>query len=130
MYYSKTILNRFLRPKHLGHFSAPDGVGDTQNLKCGDIMKIYIKVANQKGKEYIKDVKFETLGCGAAIAVSDMICELAKGKTLAETKKISFQDVAGKLGAMPPQKMHCAHLAETALRSAIKDYEKSSLTRR
>jgi nitrogen fixation NifU-like protein len=123
-YYSKQVLDHFLHPKHLGRFDNPDGVGDTENLKCGDIMKIYIKVAKKNNQEYIKDIRFETMGCGTAIASSDMICQLAKGKTLSRAKKIKFQDVADKLGALPPQKIHCAHLAETALKSAIDNYEK------
>lgn len=119
-YYSKTILNRFLKPKFMGKLEKADGVGSTQNLKCGDVMKIYLKV----GKDKIKDIKFETMGCGHAIASSDMICELAIGKTLAQAKKIKFSDVASKLGKMPPQKLHCSSLAEYALKQAIADYEK------
>lgn len=123
-YYSKKVLDHFMHPKHLGRLDDADGVGDTQNLACGDIMKLYIKVNKEKGKEYVKDIKFETLGCGTAIATSDMICDLAKGKTLEEAKKIKFKDVADELGELPAQKIHCAHLAETALKSAIKDYER------
>ncbi len=124
-YYSKQVLDHFMHPKHLGRFDNPDGVGDTENLKCGDIMKIYIKVGKKNSQEYIKDIRFETMGCGIAIATSDMICELVKGKTLEEAKKIKFKDVADKLGELPPQKIHCANLAETALKAAISDYEKT-----
>ena len=122
-YYSKKVLEHFMNPKHLGSIDKADGVGDTKNLRCGDIMRIYIKVGERQGQKYIKDIKFETLGCGYAIAASDMICDLAQGKTLTEAKKIKFSDIADKLGKLPVQKIHCAHLAETALKTAIKDYE-------
>ena len=112
-----------MHPKRLGKIEGADGVGDTQNLKCGDIMKIYIKVDQKKGKEYIKDIKFETMGCGHAIAISDMICDLAKGKTIEEAKKITFDSMAKEVGVVPKPKLHCIRLAETALQSAIKDYE-------
>lgn len=118
-YYSKTILEHFLHPKHMGRFENAEGIGSTENLKCGDVMKVYIKVKNGK----IKDIKFETMGCGHAVASSDMICDLALGKTIEEAKNIKFSDVVEKLGEMPPQKIHCSSLAEHALKSAIKDYE-------
>ena len=118
-YYSETILDHFLHPKHMGRLENADGVGSTENLKCGDVMKIYIKVKNDK----IKDIKFETMGCGHAIASSDMICDLALGKTIQEAKNIKFSDVVEKLGEMPSQKLHCSSLAEHALKEAIKDYE-------
>ena len=122
--YSKKVIEHFLHPKHWGKVRNLDGVGNTVNLACGDIMKIYIKVGKKKGKEYIKTVKFETMGCAAAIAASDMICDLAEEKTLKEAKKIGFKDIADELGSLPVQKIHCAHLAETALKMAIKDYER------
>ena len=112
-----------MHPKNMGSIGNADGIGDTQNLKCGDIMKIYIKVEKGKEGEYIKDIKFETMGCGHAISISDMICGLAKGKTLEEAKKISFQDIGEEVGKVPKPKLHCIALAETALKSAIKDYE-------
>jgi len=121
-YYSKKVLNHFLKPKHLGKIKNPDGTGSTQNLKCGDVMKIYIKVEKDK----IKDIKFETLGCAHAIASSDLICDLALGKTIAQAKKIKFKQVLKELGDMPPQKIHCTSLAEYALKEAIKDYENKS----
>ncbi|OIO46236.1 iron-sulfur cluster assembly scaffold protein [bacterium (Candidatus Gribaldobacteria) CG10_big_fil_rev_8_21_14_0_10_37_21] len=127
MYYSKTILKRFLSPKFMGKITKPDGVGNTQNLKCGDVMKIYLKVSKKQGKEVISEIKFETMGCGHAIASTDMICELALGKTLEQAKKIKFSDVALKLGQMPPQKLHCSSLAQYALQQAIFDYEKKHL---
>jgi len=118
--YSQKVIDRFLNPKNMGKIENPDGVGNTENLRCGDIMKVYIKVKNN----VIKDIKFETLGCAAAIASSDMICELAKGKTLKEAKKIGFNDVSGELGSLPDIKIHCASLAESALKMAIEDYER------
>ena len=123
-YYSKKVLDHFLHPKNLGKIKKPDGVGDTQNLRCGDIMKIYIKVEKEKGKEIIKDAKFETFGCGHAIAISDMICDLVKGKTLNEALNVGYKDIAPSLGQIPPAKVHCVHLAEQALKSAINDYRK------
>ncbi|MCX6764740.1 MAG: iron-sulfur cluster assembly scaffold protein [Candidatus Nealsonbacteria bacterium] len=122
--YSKKVMDHFLHPRHLGKIKNPDGVGDTENLRCGDIMRIYIKVGKKKDKEFIKDIKFETLGCAAAIASSDMICELAKGKILEEAKKVGFKDVADELGFLPSLKLHCANLAESALKMAIENYEK------
>ena len=122
--YSKKVIEHFLHPKHWGKMKNSDGTGNTENLRCGDIMKIYIKVGKKKNKEYIKNLKFETMGCAAAIATSDMICDLAKGKELKEAKKIGLKDIADELGSLPVQKIHCAHLAETALKMAIKDYER------
>lgn len=119
-YYSKKIMDHFMHPKNLGKIDNADGVGTTENLKCGDAMKIYIKVDEN---ERIKDIKFETLGCGHAISISDMICELAKSKTIEQAKKIVFQDVADAAGEIPKPKLHCVSLAETALKSALQDYE-------
>lgn len=87
-------------------------------------MKMYISIEESRGKKRLKEVKFETLGCGHAVAISDMLAELAQGKTLEQAKKISLNDIKSELGDIPPQKVHCVHLAETALRSAIADYEK------
>ena len=123
-YYSKKIIERFLKPKNLGIIKNPDGAGDTKNLRCGDIMKIYLKIEKKKGKEYVKEAKFQTLGCAAAVATSDMICDLAKGKTLKEALKISFKNVEKKLRPLPPQKLHCCYLAEEGLKEAIRDYQR------
>ncbi len=123
-YYSKKVLERFLRPKNMGKIKEASGVGDTQNLRCGDVMKIYIKVRQEKGKEVIKDAKFETMGCGHAISISDMICDLIKGKTLAEALKVGYKDIAPQFGNIPPAKVHCVHLAEQAVKSAVEDYQK------
>ena len=123
-YYSKKVLARFLNPKNMGKIKEASGIGDTKNLRCGDVMKIYIKVEVKKGKEVIKDAKFETLGCGHAISISDMICDLIKGKTLAEALKVGYKDIAPSLEPIPPAKVHRVHLAEQAVKSAIKNYQK------
>ena len=120
-YYSKKIINHFLHPKNLGKIKDADGFGDTTNLRCGDLMKIYIKV--DKKKNIIKDAKFETFGCGHAIAISDMICDLVKGKTFAEALKVGYAAIVEELGPIPPVKMHCAKLAQAALKVAIEDYQ-------
>lgn len=112
-----------MNPRNRGKIKNPSAMGMVGNPICGDIMKIYIKVADKKGKEILEDVKFETLGCASAIATSSMVTELAKGKSLEEAKKISKKDVAGALGGLPSIKMHCSNLAEEALRDAIKNYE-------
>lgn len=103
----------------------PSGVGIAGNPVCGDLMKVYIKVVNDKKKgEIIKDIKFETLGCASAIATSSMITELAKGKTLDEAIKITRGEVADALEGLPPIKMHCSNLADEGLHKAIEDYLK------
>lgn len=103
----------------MGNIKDPDGVGEVGNPICGDIMKLYIKVNDN----IITDIKFETLGCGAAIATSSMITDMAKGETLEEAVKITRQDVADELGGLPPIKMHCSNLAADALKKAIEDYK-------
>ncbi len=114
-----------MRPHNQGKIKNPDGVGIVGNPVCGDIMRIYIKVGKiKKEDEIIKDIKFETLGCGAAIATSSMVTDLAKGKTLKEAMKITREDVADELEGLPPIKMHCSNLAADALHEAIKDYQK------
>jgi len=106
-------------PHNVGEIPDADGVGKVGNPQCGDVMWLYIKVKDN----IITDIKFKTFGCGAAIATSSMITDLARGKTLEEAKKISRQDVADSLDGLPPVKMHCSNLAADALREAIKDYE-------
>jgi nitrogen fixation NifU-like protein len=117
--YSEKVMDHFANPRNVGEIADADGVGKVGNPQCGDVMWLYIKV---KG-DIITDIKFKTFGCGAAIATSSMITEMAKGKTLEEAKKISRQNVAEELDGLPPQKMHCSNLAADALREAIKDYE-------
>ena len=115
-----------MKPKNQGSMKDPDGFGTVGNPRCGDIMTVYIKVKKTKNKETISDIKFETLGCAAAIATSSMVTEIAKGKSLDDAFKITRQDVADKLEGLPPLKMHCSNLAEGALKRAIEDYRSKS----
>jgi len=117
--YSEKVMEHFANPHNVGEIPNADGIGKVGNPQCGDVMWLYIKVKDN----IITDIKFKTFGCGAAIATSSMITELARGKTLEEAKKISRQDVADSLDGLPPTKMHCSNLASDALREAIKDYE-------
>jgi len=113
-------MDHFMNPRNVGEIPDADGIGVEGNPTCGDVMKLFIKVKDEK----IEDIKFQTFGCGAAIAVSSMITEMAKGKTLDEAEKITKQDVSDKLGGLPPQKMHCSNLGADALKKAIEDYRK------
>jgi nitrogen fixation NifU-like protein len=123
--YSKKVIQHFTKPHNQGKIKKPDGVGMVGNPVCGDLMKIYIKVRNDKEQgEAIEDIKFETLGCASAIATSSMITDLAKGKSLSEALKISRNDVAEALEDLPPIKMHCSNLAADGLKAAIEDYRK------
>lgn len=123
MQYSKKVIEHFTRPRNQGVIKNPSGTGIVGNPVCGDLMKIYIKVnKNKQGEEFIKDIKFETLGCASAIATSSMITELAKGKSLKEAMKITRNDVADALEGLPAIKIHCSDLADDGLREAIKDY--------
>lgn len=117
--YSDKVMDHFTNPRNVGEIPDADGIGKVGNPQCGDVMWLYIKVDNN----IITDIKFKTFGCGAAIATSSMITEIAKGKTLEEAKKISRGDVADALDGLPPVKMHCSNLAADALLEAIKDYE-------
>jgi len=121
-YYTQEAIKRFMNPKNFGKIKNADGIGRVGNIKCGDLMELYIKVK----KDVITDVKFHTLGCAAAIATSDAICEMAKNKTIEEALRITYQDVADKLGSLPQVKIHCASLAQEGLKEAVLDYEKSS----
>lgn len=123
MNYSKKVMENFMHPKNLGEIKNPDGVGRVGNPTCGDVMEMQIKVGKKNGKEFIKDIKFKTFGCGAAIATSSMMTQLAKGKNLNEAQKISRGDVAESLGGLPALKMHCSNLASDALKRAIEDYK-------
>lgn len=116
--YSKKVIQHFTNPHNYGKMKSADAVGEAGNPVCGDLMKIYIKVEG----DIIKDIKFETLGCAAAIATSSMTTDLAKGKTLDEAMKISNKDVAESLEGLPPIKMHCSNLAANALHNAIEKY--------
>jgi len=118
--YSEKVMEHFRNPRNTGEIPDADGVGTVGNPVCGDMMTIYIKVKDNK----LADVKFKTFGCGAAVATSSMITELAKGKTLEEALKITRADVAESLGGLPPVKMHCSNLAADGLHEAIQDYLK------
>jgi nitrogen fixation NifU-like protein len=117
--YSKTVMDHFKSPRNVGTIEDAEGVGEIGNPLCGDIMSIYLKIEN----DVIEDIKFQTFGCGAAIAVSSMLTEIAKGKTLDEAKKITNKDVAEALDGLPKNKLHCSNLGADALQAAIKDYE-------
>jgi len=120
--YNNKVLDHFKNPRNMGEMKDADVVGEYGNPVCGDLMFIYIKVANKDGKEIIEDISFQTFGCAAAIATSSMITELAKGKTLDEARKITRDDIATSLGGLPPQKLHCSNLAADALHDAIQKY--------
>ncbi len=118
--YSEKVMEHFSNPRNVGEIEDADGIGEVGNPVCGDMMTIYIKVDDGK----LSDVKFKTFGCGAAIATSSMITELAKGKTIEEALEISRDDVADSLDGLPPVKMHCSNLAADGLHLAIEDYKK------
>ncbi len=120
--YSEKVMEHFANPRNVGEIKDADGIGKVGNPVCGDLMWIYIKV--KAGK--LEDVKFKTFGCGAAIATSSMITEMAKGKTIEEALKITRGDVADALDGLPPIKMHCSNLAADGLHAAIKDYLEKS----
>jgi nitrogen fixation NifU-like protein len=125
-FYSPKVMEHIRHPQNLGEMINPDGRGTEGNPICGDVMRLFIKVGKKKGKDYIKDIKFQTLGCGAAIASSSMLTAIAKGKTLEEAGKITRQAVAKALGGLPPVKIHCSVLAVAALKKAIKDYRQKN----
>ena len=118
MEYTEQVMDHFMNPRNMGEMSDASGVGTVGNAKCGDIMRIYIKVEG----DVITDVKFKTFGCGAAIATSSKATEIVKGMTLAEAEKVTNKMVMEALGGLPPVKVHCSVLAEEALHAAIKDY--------
>jgi len=118
--YSEKVMDHFRNPRNVGVIEDADGVGEVGNAKCGDIMKMYLKIDN----DIITDVKFETFGCGSAIASSSMATELIKGKPVSEAMTLTNKAVAEALDGLPDYKMHCSVLAEEAIRSALKDYER------
>ena len=118
--YSEKVMDHFLHPRNVGSIENADGVGDVGNAKCGDIMKIFLKI--DKDTQVITDVKFETFGCGSAIASSSMATEMIKGKPLSEALMLSNKAVAEALDGLPAHKMHCSVLAEEAIKAAVKDY--------
>lgn len=116
--YNEKVMDHFMNPRNVGEIENPDGVGLVGNPVCGDVMKITIKVTDNR----IEDIKFKTFGCGAAIATSSMVTELVKGQTLEEALEISNRTVAEALDGLPPQKLHCSNLAADAVHMAIQDY--------
>ena len=117
--YSKKVMQRFTKPKFAREMKDADAVGEVGNVRCGDIMRVYIKVKKDK----ISEISFMTYGCVAAIASSDYLCEIAKGKTLEQAKKITSKDVINKMGEVPMIKIHCSILAQEALKKAIENYQ-------
>lgn len=123
--YSEKVMEHFSNPRNVGEIPDADGVGTVGNPVCGDVMKIFITVED----DHLKDIKFKTFGCGAAIATSSMVTEMAKGKSLEEALKISNKTVAEALDGLPPQKLHCSNLAADALHAAIDDYRQKHPTK-
>ena len=120
--YSEKVLDHFTNPRNVGEIPDADGVGQVGNPKCGDIMKMYLKIENN----IVVDAKFKTFGCGAAVATSSMATELIRGKTVEEALEITNKAVAEALDGLPPVKMHCSNLAEEAIKAAIEDYQKKN----
>jgi len=118
MNYSDQVLDHFMNPRNVGELDDPDGLGQVGNINCGDIMRMTIKVADNR----IADIRFKTFGCGAAIAVSSMVTEMVKGKTLEQSVQVNRDDVARALGGLPDKKLHCSNLGTDALKAAINDY--------
>ena len=116
--YTETVMDHFMHPRNVGEIENPDGVGQVGNAKCGDIMKMYLKIRDN----VIQDVKFETFGCGSAIASSSMATEMIKGKTIDQALAVTNRQVVDALGGLPAHKLHCSVLAEESIKSAIKDY--------
>ncbi len=123
--YSDKVMDHFTNPRNIGEIDDPDGIGEVGNPVCGDMMKFTIKVKDNR----LEDVKYFTFGCGAAIAVSSMVSEMAKGKTIEEALKISNKQVAEELGGLPGNKMHCSNLGAEALHKAIEDYLEKQKTK-
>jgi len=117
-FYSEKVMDHFSNPRNVGEIPDADGIGEVGNPVCGDMMTFYVKIKNNM----LEDVKFKTFGCGAAIAVSSMVAEMAKGKTIEDAMKITNAMVAVELGGLPPNKMHCSNLGADALHKAIENY--------
>ena len=128
MQYTKRVMRHFLKPKNVGEIKNADAIGKLENDACGDIMYVYIKVGKKKikgrEKEVIKDIKFQTLGCPAAIAASDVLCDLVRGETLDEAEKIKETQITERLGGLPVIKLHCSVLGARTLKKAIDDYKR------
>ena len=121
--YNKEVTKRFLDPKFSGEIKNPDSIGETMNDRCGDKMRIFLKIEDNNGKKIIKDIKFQTMGCAAAIASSDALCEIAKGKSLEDAGKITNEEIVKKLKGLPSIKVHCSVLGTSTLDKAIKNYK-------
>jgi nitrogen fixation NifU-like protein len=119
--YNEKVIDFFMNPRNVGSLENANGVGEVGNARCGDVMKIYLDVDEN---EVIRDVKFQTFGCAAAIATSSMATEMVKGKTIDEALKLTNKEVAGELGGLPPEKLHCSLLAEEAMHAAIENYRR------
>ncbi|MFD2169131.1 Fe-S cluster assembly scaffold protein NifU [Tumebacillus lipolyticus] len=122
--YSDKVIDHFTNPRNVGEIEDASGVGEVGNMKCGDIMKMYLKINDETNM--IEDVTFKTFGCGAAIATSSMSTEMIKGKTINEALDLTNRAIADALDGLPPVKMHCSVLAEEALKAALLDYQKKS----
>ena len=121
--YSEKVMDHFRNPRNVGVIEDANGIGEVGNAKCGDIMKMYLKIEN----DIVEDVKFETFGCGSAIASSSMATELIKGQPLSEVRKLTNKAVAEALDGLPDYKMHCSVLAEEAIQAALEDYQNKKL---
>ena len=120
--YSPKVMDHFQNPRNVGEIADASGVGEVGNVVCGDILRVYIKVKDDR----LEDVKYMTFGCGAAVASGSMMTTLAKGKTVEEAMQLTNKDVAQALGGLPPQKMHCSNLAADALHKAIEDWQQKT----
>ena len=120
--YSQKVIDHFSNPRNVGTMEDHDGVGEVGNITCGDVMRIYIKVDKDDNAERIGDIRFQTFGCGAAVATTSIVTEMVKGMTLDEALQITNKDVAEALDGLPPVKMHCSNLAADALQAAIGNY--------
>ena len=125
-FYSKKVLQHFYHPKNVGEIKNPDGVATVGNPVCGDVLQLFIKIGKKGNKEFIKETKFLTLGCAAALATSSMITTMVKGKPLSEAEKITNQAIAEALGGLPKNKLHCSVLAAEALEKAIVNYRQKT----
>jgi len=123
--YNNKIMERFMKPIYVGEMKDADAIGEVGNVKCGDIMRIYIKIGkNEKDEEIIKDIKFKTYGCVTAIVATDFLCEMVLGMKLEDAAKITGKDIATNMGDVPEIKFHCSILAQNALRKAIEEHKK------
>jgi nitrogen fixation NifU-like protein len=125
--YSKKVIEHFRNPRNMGEIKNPDGMATVGNPVCGDVMRLFIKVDKKNGKEYIKDIKFQTLGCAAAIASSSVLTTMVKGKSFTKVETITRKAIAEELGGLPTAKIHCSLLASDALKKAIENYRQKKV---